>query len=62
MVLNKITITRKDDIMRAHITYKGDLYWVEEGEDGQPILIKAEFTRPSEMQEKTKLLSKEIVA
>jgi len=48
--------------MRAHITYKGSLYWIEEGEDGQPILIKAEFTRPSEMQEKTKLLSKEIVA
>lgn len=48
--------------MRAHITFKGNLYWIEEGEDGQPVLIKAEFTRPSEMQEKTKLIAKETVA
>ena len=47
--------------MRAHITYKGDLYWIEEGKDGQPILIKAEFTKPSDIVEKTKII-KETVA
>jgi hypothetical protein len=46
--------------MRAHITYKGSLYWIEEGEDGQPILIKAEFTKPSDIIEKTKIIKESV--
>lgn len=48
--------------MRAHLTYKGELYWIEEAADGQPVLIKAEFTKPSDIVEKTKIISKETVA
>jgi len=49
--------------MRAHVTYKGSLYWIEEGEDGSPILIKAQFATPLDMrQEKTKIIIKETVA
>jgi len=49
--------------MRAHITYKGSLYWIEETPDGAPILVKAQFATPADMrQEKTKIITKETVA